>query len=127
MIWYTLPVELHDIDERLHNWGRWASTKPRYRIAQSAEGKYRRPAAEDDPRRNPTPVTDVFDASAVDAALAPANGFPRVFSRLLVLHYVHRVSDRTTRRLVRVPVSEWDWTVRSALFAARNRLERTNV
>lgn len=119
-----IDAELREADRRLANWGEWARVRKPVRSAMSAEGRYRRPAAEDDARRQPALSVDPFDAARVDAALSPASGFPRRFAQLLVAHYVSRADYRTTCRRLSIHWQAYPSELRKAVVGARNRLTR---
>lgn len=127
MIWYELPQDLADVDDRLANWGRWARERTRRSRARSAEGRYlpeRLRGETEDDRRSAVEFVDAEDATRVDSALAPANGFPKRESVLLKLHYVEQRSDEQARRALGVHRDDWMIVVRYALHMARNRLAR---
>lgn len=123
MILYDLPADLVGTDDRLDNWGRWArdlNQRPGY--ARSVESRYRRPAAEDDPRRRPTMPIDAIDAQFVGRALAPVAGMPWREARLLQAHYVYQADYRTTCRRLALAWSRYREEVIRALWMARNRI-----
>lgn len=124
MILYDLPAELLDVDARLHNWGRWARERNRINRARSAEGRHVTPGGDSDDRRTPQLAVDIFDASAIDAALAPARGFPKRESLVLKGLYVERVSENALRRRMSIHRDDWALVVLYAMRMARNRLAR---
>ena len=126
-VWFSLTGELAEIDDRLDNWGRWAHERARRGRAMSAEGRYlpeRVRGDEEADRRRPSLPIDAADAVLVDAALAPVKGFPMRESRLLKMHYVRRLSDKTVREELRIHVHDWPGVARYALLMAQNRLTR---
>lgn len=121
-----IPGHLAVTDERLANWGRWARERRRAGRALSAEGRYVRERLADleadAPRRRPAMFVDVFDASRVDVALAPANGFDRRASALLKAHYVFRAGSYVVARRAGVQVSRLAAEFERALVAAHHAL-----
>ena len=121
---YELPADLADTDDRLHNWGQWARYRRPVHAARSAEGRFRRPAGDDDPRRTPELAVNTIDASRVDATIAPASGFPKRFAALLVAHYVIRADYRVTCRRNGIRWQDYRAEMLRAMYAARNCLTR---
>jgi hypothetical protein len=121
-----LPPELRETVDRLANWGLWARERRGAGRALSAEGRYRRPASDDDPRRTPTPVIDPWDAQRVDKALAPATGMPRRLSVILRDHYVFHADYRATCRRLAIQWQSYHPTLLQALRAADNRLAKND-
>lgn len=122
-----IPAELASTDDRLANWGEWARYRRPLRSARSAEGRYRRPAGDDDPRRTPAQAVNPIDASRVDATIAPANGFPKRFAALLVAHYVVRADYRVTCRRNGIRWQDYRAEMLRAMYAAHNCLTRQRL
>lgn len=124
MIIYDLPSELLDVDARLHNWGRWARERSRQGRARSAEGRHVPKGGDDEDRRTPQLAVDIFDASIIDGALAPARGFPKRESMVLKGLYVERLSENALRRRMCIHRDDFPLVVLYAMRMVRNRLAR---
>lgn len=83
----AVPPDLAQVDELLTAYGRWATQHARgANRCGSAERLYRRPAGDDDPRRNPLPAAfSLADAMRVQRALALV---PELERRALVVLYI---------------------------------------
>lgn len=97
-----VPPDLAHVDELLTAYGRWATQRSRgSNRCGSAERLYRRPAADDDPRRNPGPTTmTAADAMRVQRALALV---PELERRALAVLYVpNRLPVAAQLRMLRM-------------------------
>lgn len=124
----AVPAKLLYVDDRLENWGRWARSGGRGGSPLgSAEGRYRPERVtegEEQTRRTPSVSIDESEASAVDRAIAPANGFPAHWTRMLLAAYVWQANRPVVCRAGGINPRELTFELQRAMHAADNRLRR---
>ena len=95
-----IPLNLHEADDRLTRYGRWAMERLRRRQCGSAEGRYR--STQDEQDRQPAEVLmHIDEALACQRALARV---PELERKVLTILYVpQRHCIEAQLRLARIP------------------------
>ena len=95
-----IPIDLHNADERLTRYGRWAMERQRRHTCGSAEGRYR--SFQDDEDRKPMDMLQHIDeALACQRALAKV---PEQERKVLTILYVpQRLPIEAQLRIAHIP------------------------